>query len=173
MISLNTLNRRKQTFRQKPIEYERLRETKKVVHKEDGNMEFVHTGWRNVYDEIQSYKDSCSIENIIKRCTNDPSVLTRVKGVYGDATRIPTNMADALALVNQAQSIYETQKAEGKTKAPDFQAFLKDFGTATGLAHFVAANKPAPAEKVPAAPASAPAAPTPAAPAVNFTEVTK
>lgn len=154
MVSMLSMKRSK--VQTAPSSYDTLRERKKIIYKENGNREFVHDGYEDVYEKIQSFKDACSIENIIKRCTNDPSVLHRRDGVFADITKIPNNMADAMAVINDAKSIFEKQKAEGKTNAPDFDHFLKGFGTATGLAHFVAQNSPKPVDKP--APAAAPAA---------------
>ena len=48
----------------------------------NGNVELVETGVRNLYDEIQSYADECSMDSILRRfAAGDVSVLSKSQGV--------------------------------------------------------------------------------------------
>ena len=119
-------------------EYSRYRDQYKVVYAENGNKEFIHIGQIDMYARTQSHKDSVLIENIIKRATNDPSVLQRRKGSFADITEVPNNMADAMKVVNDAKKVYEAlPKAVKDSYNNSFDNFLGTFRTATGLAKFV------------------------------------
>lgn len=58
-----------------------------ILHKpvidENGHMELVESGKENIYDFIQSFKDSCDISLIVKRFTNgEIDVLSRRQGMF-------------------------------------------------------------------------------------------
>lgn len=66
----------------------------------NGNIELVEEGLRNVYDEIQSYADECSMDNILRRfAAGDVSVLSKSQGVYVDASQLPDHFVDMCNLV--------------------------------------------------------------------------
>lgn len=66
----------------------------------NGNVELVEEGLRNVYDEIQSYADECSMDNILRRfAAGDVSVLSKSQGVYVDASQLPEHFVDMCNLV--------------------------------------------------------------------------
>lgn len=66
----------------------------------NGNIELVEEGLRNVYDEIQSYADECSMDNILRRfAAGDVSVLSKSQGVYVDASQLPEHFVDMCNLV--------------------------------------------------------------------------
>lgn len=67
----------------------------KQVNK-DGAVLFVKTGERNLYEEIQSYKDDCDINFIIARCVKDGSVsLLADNGRSSvDVSMLPDNFLD-------------------------------------------------------------------------------
>lgn len=92
-----------------------------------------------MYEVAQSHKEACSIENIIRRATNDPSVLRRTVGGYFDLTEAPTNMFDAMKVMNDAKETFENLPQDSKDAYNNsFDYFLGTFKTATGLAKFVA-----------------------------------
>lgn len=66
----------------------------------NGNVELVEEGLRNVYDEIQSYADECSMDSILRRfASGDVSVLSKSQGVYVDASQLPEHFVDMCNLV--------------------------------------------------------------------------
>lgn len=66
----------------------------------NGNVELVEEGIRNVYDEIQSYADECSMDNILRRfAAGDVSVLSKSQGVFVDASQLPEHFVDMCNLV--------------------------------------------------------------------------
>lgn len=70
----------------------------------NGNVELVEEGFRNVYDEIQSYADECSMDNILRRfAAGDVSVLSKSQGVYVDASQLPEHFVDMCNLVAEVE----------------------------------------------------------------------
>lgn len=66
----------------------------------NGDVELVEDGVRNIYDEIQSYADECSMDNILRRfAAGDVSVLSKSQGVYVDASQLPEHFVDMCNLV--------------------------------------------------------------------------
>lgn len=123
--------------------FSRMRDKYKVVYAENGNKEFVKVGTTDMYALAQSHKDAVSIENIIKRATNDPSVLQRTVGQYADITHVPTNMMDAKKVIEDAKKTYESMPETAKAAYNNsFDTFLGSFKTASGLAQFITANTP-------------------------------
>ena len=128
---------KKQTFN-------RFRDKIKVAYSENGNKEFIKVGSTDMYALAQSHKDACLIENIIKRATNDPSVLQRTVGQYCDLTAVPENMFDALGVIEDAKKTFADLPQTIKDSYNNsFDTFLGSFKTATGLAKFLTATKKA------------------------------
>ena len=70
----------------------------------NGDVELLEDGVRNVYDEIQSYADECSMDNILRRfAAGDVSVLSRSQGVYVDASQLPEHFVDMCNLVAEVE----------------------------------------------------------------------
>lgn len=70
----------------------------------NGNIELVEDGVRNIYDEIQSYADECSMDNILRRfAAGDVSVLSKSQGVYVDASQLPEHFVDMCNLVAEVE----------------------------------------------------------------------
>lgn len=129
-------------FTPKEQKFSSLREKFKVVYAENGNKEFVKVGSTDIYEVAQSHKDACSIENIIRRATNDPSVLRRTVGSYVDLTTAPSNMFDAMKVMQDAKETFENMPQVSKDAYNNsFDDFLGTFKTASGLAKFIAVKK--------------------------------
>lgn len=70
----------------------------------NGDVELVEDGARNVYDEIQSYADECSMDNILRRfAAGDVSVLSKSQGVYIDSSQLPEHFVDMCNLVAEVE----------------------------------------------------------------------
>lgn len=70
----------------------------------NGDVELVEDGVRNVYDEIQSYADECSMDSILRRfAAGDVSVLSKSQGVYVDASQLPEHFVDMCNLVAEVE----------------------------------------------------------------------
>ncbi|QRV61667.1 internal scaffolding protein [Gokushovirinae sp.] len=79
----------------------------------DGTLTLVKDGEHNLYEEIQSHKDSTDLQLIINRYMNgDPAALARVQGVYGDFSQIPQTMHEAYDLMRQAELDFKKLPAQ-------------------------------------------------------------
>lgn len=75
---------------------------------DDGSIVLTPSGKENIYEFIQSFKDSVDIHVILKKCANgDMSALSKVQGFYGDVTAMPKNNAEMLQLFIDAQNNFE------------------------------------------------------------------
>lgn len=73
----------------------------------DGKRDLKKSGEYNLYADIQSYKDSVSIDYILARFVNgDETALSRVQGIYGDFTQMPTTMAELQQRVIDAEHLF-------------------------------------------------------------------
>lgn len=83
----------------------------------NGNIELVEDGVRNVYDEIQSYADECSMDNILRRfAAGDVSVLSKSQGVYVDASQLPEHFVDMCNLVADVEREFNLLPVEERAK---------------------------------------------------------
>lgn len=87
-----------------------------VKTNERGHKSLVCIGKTDRYAKIQEFKDECSIEYILARCTTDPSILNQRAGSYFDATELPKTLAEFqqvyIDLVNEFNSLpLETRKS--------------------------------------------------------------
>lgn len=83
----------------------------------NGNVELVENGVRNLYDEIQSYADECSMDNILRRfAAGDVSVLSKSQGVYVDASQLPEHFVDMCNLVADVEREFNLLPVEERAK---------------------------------------------------------
>lgn len=74
---------------------------------DDGKRELRKSGEYNLYAEIQSYKDSVSIDYILSRFVNgDETALSRAQGIYGDFTEMPKTMAELQQRIIDAEDLF-------------------------------------------------------------------
>lgn len=72
-------------------------------------------GKKNVYEEIQSYKDSVDIYNILRRfAAGEVDVLSKVQGFYDDVSKMPKSYRDVLNLNIKTEQFFEGLPAETK-----------------------------------------------------------
>lgn len=84
-----------------------MKDTYKMHVDEDGKRELRKSGEYNQYAEIQSYKDSVSIDYILSRFVNgDETALSRVQGIYGDFTEMPKTMAELQQRIIDAEDLF-------------------------------------------------------------------
>lgn len=113
----------------------------------DGNTHLVEVGTKDIYQEIQSFKDSCTLENIVRRALNgDPTALQQRQGVFGDARFDANDLIAANNAVKQAQNVYRSLSAEKRAEYGSFDEFVKSFGTIEGINKLFAPHKAAPEE---------------------------
>lgn len=86
-----------------------MKDTYKMHVDDDGKRELRKSGEYNLYADIQSYKDSVSIDYILTRFVNgDETALSRVQGIYGDFTEMPTTMAELQQRVIDAEHLFNS-----------------------------------------------------------------
>lgn len=85
----------------------------------------------DLYAEIQSHTESCTITNILNRYMNgDVSVLSSVNGQYFDATGMPTTYADLFQRVNECERIFNELPLEQREKFNNsYTEFWSSFGS--------------------------------------------
>lgn len=94
-----------------------MKDTYKMHVDEDGKRELRKSGEYNLYAEIQSYKDSVSIDYILSRFMNgDESALSRAQGIYGDFTEMPRTLAELQQRVIDAENLFNTLPLDIKEK---------------------------------------------------------
>lgn len=98
---------------------------KPIVH-DDGVLELVEAGQENLYDYIQSWKDSTDINVILARYANgDVDALSKVQGAYGDFTQFPRTYAELLNRVEQGKNMFMELPIEIREKYNhDFSQFM-------------------------------------------------
>lgn len=97
----------------------------------DGRIVLQEKGRVNIYDEIQSHRDSCDINVIMRRVANgEPDLLSKVQGSYGDFTEFPSSYADMLNRVRDAEEIFERLPLAVRAEYDHSVArWLADFGS--------------------------------------------
>lgn len=84
---------------------------------DDGTIELISSGKIDIYDEIQSHKDSCDIHVLLKRFANgEPEVLARAQGAYGDFTEFPQTYAQLLQTVIDGEKTFMSLPIEIREK---------------------------------------------------------
>ena len=89
------------------------------------------SGEENLYDFIQSFRDSVDLNVILARFSNgEVDALSKVQGFYADVTEFPKNMAEALNRINQAEEMFKALPLETRQKFDcSFEQFLAQSGT--------------------------------------------
>lgn len=102
------------------------------MYMKDGTFDLVEKGIDNLYDYIQSFKDSVDIHVIIKKYMNgDLSAFNQREGVYADISGIPDNFIDIYNLVEHAKSTFNALPLEVRDKFGN--NFVRFAGSVTGL----------------------------------------
>ena len=118
---------------------DRIKKTFQLDVDPDGRKILRETGVVDVYEQIQSYKEECLIENIVKRAlAGDPTALAKTQGVYCDTTLIPKDLISAHEAVRQAESIYKRLSPDVRGQFASFKEFVDQFGTLDKINEFYA-----------------------------------
>lgn len=105
MLFRTKYNRNKEVF--KSVTGDGYQPTYKMRVLEDGKRELEKVGRVDIYAQIQSYKDSCDINYILQRfAKGDESALSKIQGVYGDFTQVPTSLAELQQRVVDAEALF-------------------------------------------------------------------
>lgn len=97
----------------------------------NGRVVLEKKGEENLYDYIQSFRNSVDLNVILARFSNgDVEALNKAQGFYADVTDFPKNMADALNRINQAEEMFKALPLETRQKFDcSFEQFLAQSGT--------------------------------------------
>lgn len=92
----------------------------------DGVLDLVPVGKENIYEMIQSYKESCDIHVILSRFRNgETDVLNQRIGSFGDVSRMPLNYADYLNISIKGKELFDNlPKDIRKEFGYNYNAFL-------------------------------------------------
>lgn len=84
------------------------------------------SGKENLYEYIQSFKDSTSIPLILARyAAGDASVLSRKQGSFGDFTNLPKTYAEMLNMMVQGRKFFDDLPVEVRAKFDhSFERFM-------------------------------------------------
>lgn len=101
------------------------------VFKDDGTIELEQTGEENVYDFIQSHRDSVDIHVLLAQYKNgDTQALNRRQTMYLDATELPHNYAEVLQAVMTGEDSFKQLPIETRAKFEhNFGRWLALMGT--------------------------------------------
>ncbi|QCS36579.1 minor capsid protein [Capybara microvirus Cap3_SP_469] len=88
--------------------------TYRLTVTKDGKKELVPKGKLNVYEFIQSFKDECDVESIIKKYNmiGDPSILNVRDTYYGDFTNMPRTLAEVHKMSIEASEYFNSLPLE-------------------------------------------------------------
>lgn len=100
------------------------------VFDSSGHMELRESGRENIYDYIQSHKESTDINLILQRfAKGDAGALSRRQGMYGDFTQVPNNYADLLNKLNAAEAHFNSLPVSEREKfGHSFAQFISSLG---------------------------------------------
>lgn len=96
---------------------------------ENGIIELEQTGEVDIYEEIQSHRESCELTSILRRFANgETDVLSRTQGMYGDFTTFPRTYAELLNRLIDGKAMFESLPLEERQKfGNDFGLWLQHF----------------------------------------------
>lgn len=104
----------------------------KPVLGKDGAIELVEDGFENVYEQIQSFKDSVDINTIVARyAAGDVYALEQRVGSYGDFINVPASYMEVLNGAIELQKTYDANCAENedfRKTYPTLDDFVSNFG---------------------------------------------
>lgn len=104
----------------------RLRQLYTSSINEFGEVELVPSGTEDLYQMIQSHKDSCDINVLLVRYANgDTAALAQRQGSYGDFTQLPTTYAGLLNAVIAGENYFNSLPLETRAKFDhSFERFM-------------------------------------------------
>ena len=95
-----------------------------------GNYYLVETGKEDLYEYIQSFSQDTDINYIMRRfAMGDQTVLQQRQGVYMDASNMPRDLAESMALMQRARDVFDGLPKEFRDQIGDLSAFLDGFSS--------------------------------------------
>lgn len=101
----------------------------------DGTINLVEDGKIDLYSQIQSHKDSCSIELALKRfALGDESALQRTQGAFGDFTAFPNTFAEVLQVMIDSRQYFDSLPVDVRRNFDfDFNKFISSLDDPASL----------------------------------------
>lgn len=84
-------------------------------------------GYTNQQNEIDSYKDGCLLENIIKRYALEPELLVDKGNGFVDVSDVPTDPSKLITQSQFAMNYYLSLSEEDRAKFKDFNDFADKY----------------------------------------------
>lgn len=101
----------------------------------DGKMELVKVSESNLYEYIQSHKDSVDINKMLERYRQgDITALDRVKAQYLDLDGAPENLAEMYSFVRNTSAFFETLPLSVRE---EYEHNVSKFVADIGSEHFI------------------------------------
>lgn len=93
---------------------------------DEGKFSLVESGEVNVYEEIQSHRDSVDINVLLlKYLDGDTAALERVQGMYGDFSNMPNSYAGILNTMTKSRAIFDSLPADIRSNFDNsFEQFI-------------------------------------------------
>lgn len=103
------------------------------VFDENGVMDLVESGRENLYDYIQSFKESTDINVILKKyASGDVSALAKSQGSFFDCTGMPRTYAEMLNTLISAENTFNSLPVDEREKFGfSFERWLSEFDKIT------------------------------------------
>lgn len=103
----------------------------KMLKMVDGTYELVKIGTSNLYEQIQSHRDSVDIYKILERYSaGDLSVLEQAHGQYIDITDAPKTLAEAYTYIANSKKYFENLPLKVREEYDhDASKFVADIGS--------------------------------------------
>lgn len=87
------------------------------LDRDTGIIKLVPSKKKDLYAEIQSWKDSCDINKIVERYrSGEIDILNQVQGVYGDFSVAPSDLASAYAMSRDAEMQFDRLPSDVKER---------------------------------------------------------
>lgn len=120
------------------------------VFDENGVMELVESGRENLYDYIQSFKESVDINVILKKyASGDVSALAKSQGSFFDCTGMPRTYAEMLNTLIAAENTFNSLPVEEREKCGfSFERWLANLDICTDDSLVLDGGDSVPSEKV-------------------------
>lgn len=130
-------------FERKPTVYSnsgnRYYREARVIFAPDGNMSLEYGKERDRHLEIQSYKDSTDVNQLIRRYENgdQTALLRNHSGVFCDAASLPKNIHEAHRLSRDVENLYSSMGSDIKQAYPDVASFAEAFSSRDNFNKFM------------------------------------
>ena len=107
----------------------RVKPLYRARRQENGLIELERTGDYDLYEEIQSHRESCELTSILRRFANgETEVLSRTQGMYGDFSSFPKSYAELLNRLIEGKAMFESLPLEERQRfGNDFGLWLQSF----------------------------------------------